>query len=99
MKGSKLKILLCLALSLTFLLAPFALDITPTGKAYALSAGGGVGSNYPAPKATIHRAGNGYTMSDEETDQPVPVPEPGTFLLLGLGISGLAIFRRKKFFK
>ena len=99
MNGSKLKILFCLALSLTFLLAPFALDFTPTGNAYALSGGGGAGSNHPAPKAAIQRAGNGYTMSDRETVQPIAVPEPATLLLFGLGIGGLAIVRRKKFLK
>jgi hypothetical protein len=99
MKGYKLKILICLALSLAFLLAPFALDFTPTGNAYALAGGGGAGSNHPAPKATIQRAANGYTMSDEETGPPISVPEPGTLLLLGLGVAGLAIFRRKKFMK
>ena len=37
-----------------------------------------------------------FEVPDQDTGGPAPVPEPGTFLLLGAGLAGLTIFRRKQ---
>ena len=74
---TKLRFLLCVAVSLTFLVAPFALDFTPAGKAYALSGGGGGGNDGAQPTAT-QQMDTGYKVTelDEPAQNPVPEPEP-----------------------
>ena len=94
----KLKFFFCVAVCLTMLLAPFALDITPDGKAQAFSSRSGnkphfqvapkpqsSWSNYKPPTAE----GQGGSQTTHQ------VPEPATMLLVGGGLAGLAIFRRK----
>ena len=94
----KLKTLVFVALSLTFLVAPFALDFTPTGKAYALGGGGGSGSGGNEPTATQQMVTD-YKVQDVGNKAPHPTPEPGTIALFGVGLIGVAIYARKKFKK
>lgn len=104
MAWSRLKILLCVAISLTFLVAPFALDIIPDGKAYA----GGKKShnrshNLPAPiskeekgkllQTQYHKIEGGEQGGEQRETHSVP--EPTTMLLVGAGLAGLVITRKK----
>ena len=107
----KLKFLLCVALSLSFLVVPFALEFTPSGKAYALGGGGGRGSDNSAPLLAdgfqTQRIQTAYTLLPQECTPGAncpntsenqiahKVPNPATFLLVGLGLGGIAIFRKK----
>ena len=74
---SRLKTLLCVGICLSFLVAPFALDIFPDGKAYAT-------------KYT-----HGWTDEGGEQRETRSVPEPTTMLLVGAGLVGLVITRKK----
>ena len=97
MRYSKLSIILCLTVCLTLLFAPFFIEISPDGKAYAGSSKRhNNGSNIEGKVGDFH----GYTppVTDDPGNNnrpPAPVPEPATMLLFGGGAIGLAVLRRK----
>ncbi len=94
---SKLSIVLCLTVCLMFLFAPFLLEISQDGKAYAFSS-----RSHNKSSNTKNKNGTfgGFTppVNDETTNNnpaPAPVPEPATLLLVGAGAAGIAAFRKK----
>lgn len=74
----------------------------PTGDA---TFGGGIGSGGFFSAKTLQLAPGDYTLSASMNESVTtnisnaPIPEPGTMLLLGAGLIGLAGFGRKKFKK
>ena len=89
---SKLKVLFCLTVCLTILFAPFFLEISQDGKAYAFSSRSG---NNPSNIGGGSPTTMGYAI---EKENPTPVhatPEPATLLLVGAGAAGLLAFRKK----
>jgi len=91
-----MKIVFCVAVIMTLLAAPFALDFTPAGKAYAMGGGGG-GSDGATNQAL--RGVATVDLPPGDGDSPHPTPEPGTLLLLGVGLVGVAFYARNKFKK
>jgi len=92
MPYSKLKVVFYLSISLMLLFAPFLLEISQDGKAYAFSSKSGNKSSNAVGEASAP----GYTIKTGEPNPPVhPTPEPATLLLFGAGAVGLAAFRKK----
>lgn len=89
-----MKIVFCVAVIMTLLAAPFALDFTPAGKAYAMGGGGGGGGGDEATTQAFRG-----DVGGDDNSQPHPTPEPGTLLLLGVGLVGVAFYARNKFKK
>lgn len=103
MNYSSVKIIFCVAVSLSVLMAPFALEIIPDGKAMALgSHPGNKGKSLERKPISKSTSWSGYktrradTQHEPYESRPIhPVPEPATMLLVGGGLAGMAMLRKK----
>lgn len=68
-------------------------DLGSDWQAYFL---GIVDNAHPLTKAKIATVGGGYFLYNVDDITTSPVPEPGTFLLVGVGLAGLACTRRRQ---
>ena len=88
MRLAKFKILFCVAAAITLLFAPFVLEISQDGNAYAgVLFGGGSGGDGGSGSSS------GTTISDTEPST-AHTPEPATLLLFGAGAAGLVVYRK-----
>lgn len=75
--------------------APSDPDTTTQGGDPSFGSPGVGDSNPNGVPATDPGADQNAADSDQQ-DPPEPIPEPSTILLFGLGVTGLAVYRRRR---
>jgi hypothetical protein len=89
MVNPKLKILLCIVVSLLFLFAPLLPGVSPDGKVYAL------GSLFKKAGDDGFSASERTSLGSGDGSQPHKIPEPASWLLFGAGIAATALLVKK----